>query len=288
MAALTVEHSELHGWPREKWLQTGFFAERKLVCAWANRDALVAELGASGGHVYPYGTLGQGSSDSFSARAIAVTDVRPLGGAVTALNGNTELADYAKAVITVIYITPSLDWVVLDGENSVLMTEELAPAGEFITLDNTEYFRLEGAEIVRLKPGEAPGKRVSQMSYTITYFNVVPGTAWTQFLLDVVDTDVVNHCNVAAWTTSTLAFTFVAQTVQYMWTKLSRTFQTGEFPTWTIQQRFLFFAHGWNNVWNPSADNFEPLYEDDGATEKILVPTVDFDKFKLFLGAAPE
>ncbi len=275
---MSVKYSELHGWPRELWMQEGFMAVRKLVCNWNERDLLILELGLNNGAEYPYGMLT--AIPVYARPRVVKIDVEPHLGAILPEDADTQRGAYEKALLTVTYSTITVTLVKIPGRGDTLIHEKLEPAGEFITLNHNKYYWADGDgdDIVKLEANEAPGKMISRMAYTITFYNIIGDVGGFAARCKAA----TNHCNNKEVETITKAFAFAKHEAQYMWTNFDRVLSFDEVPTWTITQRFLIQASqagdaDWNKLWNSAIDEFAFVYEADGTTKKILVPEINFD-----------
>jgi len=241
-------YAELDGWPREVWGNGGFRAERKLMCAIADVNAVLIELAAAGGQIYPY-------RPNTLARAITA-EVEGFG--VIGYQ-SPNMGSYEWAIITVRYSTFGPH----SPNGSTFVSEQLQPSGEFITLEEGDL-RWDSDEGTALKDREAPGKFIPGFDYLVTFYYVdnIPAAADT----------LVDYCNSAAITAYTLGRTFAAETLLYRGLSARRDIQFGGAPSWRLTYRFSYRAVGWNVFWRAGASPpaFESIYHKDGGGSRYI------------------
>lgn len=122
----SVDFSEMYRHPRSKWVRGEFRAIRRLICAWADRITLLAELNTEPGCLYPYpdgpvdgsgmpvATAYEASVDPFEAKIS--NDA-----ALEASTGQA-IASYESAVVTVRYSNRGPKY-----RNGLWVTEKTVP-----------------------------------------------------------------------------------------------------------------------------------------------------------------
>lgn len=293
---MAVSYEEAHGWPKAVWVPEGFNGVRQLFCAWEDRDTLAQELLGGDREAWPYGVLaetdantGEIIADPSSIPRVVRVKVEPFPAQILPEAGSgQQRATYEKALLTVTYATGIYTLVGVDGGN-VLLRETLEPAGQFDTLNNTVFYRPDGAGgFEPFRQIEAPGKMITRLAYTLTYHNIVgEGEPWAIFVGKCMK--FMNYCNTRRWDTYTKAFSFPSQSLQYMYTTFDRSLGFNADQTWTIKQRFLAqYSFGkagvlhWNRTWDPKSETFIPYYDAAGNVKQI-VPDTDFRQLKIVL-----
>lgn len=252
---MTVDYTELDvpkgPSPVENWDREGMSAVRVLKCAWEDRYTLLAELGASGGQLYPYYPAGE-------ARAFAA---KIEGFGVQSGSGST--ADYEYAILTVTY---GLNAPYYNG--SKYLSEELIPTVDYLPLDASQFRWVSNG--VPLQPNEAPAKRWDSFTYILTYYHAaaIPAAALT----------LPGYCNNGSVSTAVLGITFLTQRLLYNGMRVMRTIQFGTTPTFTIQYRFGYHAAGWNTFWNQQTAAWATIYHvaNGSGTPYVNYPLGDF------------
>ena len=252
---MTIAWDEMDGSPDEGADRDGFTATRKIMCAYADRHLLSAELLTMPGQLYPY--------KSCLARA---TKVGIVGMGQFQWTGTAPT--YEKAVLTVQYSTPK--WGHPEqrgGSGSDYISESLEPTAEFMT---TDWHGLTwGSGGPALVAEEAPGRLIRGLDYVYKrhHVMVVPSAALT----------LVGLVNLAAQGTATLGLTFAAQTLLFQPPLIDRVVDTLGVSKLTLTYRFTFRSsggHGWNWYWHKDTQTYKQMYK--GTTPYLQYETGDF------------
>jgi hypothetical protein len=221
---------------REDWT-----AQATLQCAWADRHALVFDI-LSNQRVWPYG------SHSLKPRAHQCSiGVLPSSG-----SQDGQGYSYSDALVTVHYAVPPDG-----GGDQPLISEEIEPATEFITLDHKAFLWTD-SDGDPLLEDESPGKLVRTVRFRRTYFQVPPG-------LHVDFINLPGSCNNDSVSSSSFGMAFAAQTLVFEDPIVSRTIKTdGSGYALTVATSFLYKNTGWNKFWRAKTQTFETIVTRDG------------------------
>jgi hypothetical protein len=236
-------HHEVQGWPRLiSFTPEEAIWERKLECAWDDRDALILGIVSYPDNLYPY-------NDSGAAVVSVSSDPLPRN-AAQKLNGNARLAKYDIETVIVRYSTR------LYAPSAVI--ETLDPYLEFEQASGDAlYFKVEGQWV----PVGAGSNRLHVgQDYRVKYINktLIPND-WEVY---------TGTINAGVMTTKTLGLSFAAGTVLYRGLRLSRTTTIEGAHRFTAELGFTFqprmnragAALGWNARWNPLTGDYEYVY----------------------------
>lgn len=246
--AFSVSFWEHAGWPRELVFVDAFAAERKLVCAWGDRQTLANEILSTGNNVYPYNSSG--------ALVSHVPRIRPLVNGKETQGAQVHMADYELAVVTVNYSTKGRITGVTPGGN--LISEWMSTGSTFKTLDRTQlaWAANDGEP---LKPGEGLDKIEPVGNYVLLYNSlpVLPGSVLTQ-------PGTVNNAGVSTYL---LGLTFAAETLLYMGSNITRSLNALGVTAFQVRHKFRYKAnadefgvHGWNYFWNTATNKYEQVF----------------------------
>lgn len=261
-------YEEVNESPTEN-LDGGIFtATMKVMCAWADRDDLMAAFVADRA-VYPH--IPGGIAKAVRASAM------PFGGSSDAGSG---LLSYPKAIVTIDFA----DAVGISGSDPTdLYSETIEPWVENIPLAvrdlsgrPTYAWRLAGGTaFYPLDDKEAPVRTTRGAAYTLTRYRQasIPSAAFT----------LTGKVNASAVTSLTLGYTFEAQTLLFSPPTLQRTTTTSGSEGWDITYKFLYrpnfdtttgAALGWNYFWRARGENFAQIskLKEDGTEDFISNP----------------
>lgn len=247
-------YKELNGWPKEKWTQDAFTAERLLICAWDDRDEVVAEMAANGGQLYPY-------KPWMGARSVGASAV---GYGTMKGEASPGLGYYDEAAVTVYYSTSAPTMVSTGG---AYVSESIEPSAEYLQVDY-EDFRWGSSSGTEAKPSEAPTKLIPGIDYILTFHRVM-------YIPDAANT-LVDYCNAGPVSAYTLRRTFPAETLLYRGYTASRDLGGGSSMTWKYSLRFSYRPAGWNTFWRAETGTFEPIYHVNGSGRYINHPLGNF------------
>jgi len=244
---MAVSYGEVHGYPKSRWVRGEFFGTRKLRCAWADRDDLLAELD---GTSWPYA---DGVDEAISREAA----IEPLPAQLTA-DGN--MASYEYALVTVKYSTVgpqlhSLRWI----------DESLTP---FAFAQRMDHELLAWADGTKLAYNEAPSRTTYGLNYMFKLYNqeTVPANVY----------DNVGYVNANAVTAYTLNMTFPIGTLLYSSAHLSRrTSWAGSF-LWDAAYYFKYHPWGWNTFPRAATNAYEAVQIAKTGATFLAYPTINF------------
>lgn len=262
--AISVEYSEMAGFPKETRERFRFVATRKLLCGWTNRHTLMAEILLWPGQVYPY------KADLLAYASSA--SVEPMLGKQ---DGTADpLAAYDMAIVTVRYETASANTpqsvrsASISSLAPIKFTEMFEPSMEFMTL-SAGRFRW-GREGDDLDEQEAPGAQIKGWDYVLTVLNgsFLPRAA--KLLRGSVNAGRVQTRLALEW--------FGAEELLYDGPVVTRTTEVGQPENRLhIVHRFHHRQYpGWNRFLRSATGKFERLWSKDEDAEYELYPTGNF------------
>jgi hypothetical protein len=250
-----MAYSELNGWPKERWTDDAFTAERCLKCDWENRYDVVSEMAAEGGQVYPYRT-------SLKARAIGASCA-----GFGDMRGETSpgIGYYEFAAVTVYYSTIAPQYV---STNGVFVSEFMEPTTELIRGDYEDFCWSSNKDGTAIKPAEAPTKLIPGINYILVFHRVhqIPGAAES----------LTDYCNAGPCAAYTLGRVFPPETLLYRGYTASRDLGLGTLPTWKYALTFSYRPVGWNTFWRAEKGTYEYLYHAKGTGRYINHPLGNF------------
>lgn len=249
-----VDYSELDGSPTEHFDADVSTATRQLLCAWNDRIALVQQLLAGGGQVYPHG-----SNPNF--RAISV-DPKPQPGEVQ--EQAVGMAKYEFAVLTVRYSTPQYGER-LESETERSYVIALEGTTLYLDLDIAAYdYRWESGEGVAVKETEVPGKLIPGFDYVRTESGV------RHKPIGIFDP--IGYVNEKEFYCHRLGYRFQPETLLYRNPDLTEVlppnYPAAGWVTWTITYRLSYRPDTWNLFLDPKTGEFAEIYEPGGARYK--------------------
>lgn len=259
-----TDFAEQDGSPKEQLTMDGPAMQRILVCAWADRHALMGELV---GNTATFGTSG-------AAILCRTASSVPMGGKNS---GTGSVAAYEKAIITADY--PCQKGSGPETVSGNLLSESLEPTLEFLTMPYTEYQWTSAADGPELTAEEAPVKPLPGLEYLLTRYN--------QSSIPTAVMSLCGTCNASAWTCKTpglTGITFPAQTLLFQPPTLSRTIQANGTFVWTVTYRLTFkpnydeggTARGWNWFWRASENKMSQIYKKGGGSALTLIPAASW------------
>lgn len=227
----------------DEWPGNGeFTGTRWIRTAWADRYAVINELGAmngGAGQLWPYDT----SKEAY----LAAARCRGIGRATFDADG---LAVYPAAIIELRYSTQS---PVLYGSGYII-SESIEPWKQHMSFNASGY---------GLRWGDANGDPVSgwltridcRLVYVLAFHNILTGptTAMTY----------VGGCNAGIVPTLTLGISFAPQTLLHSDPYVDRTIRMGYLPRLTLRYRWPYHPAGWNTQWNPRTGAWTEVYHPD-------------------------
>lgn len=260
---MTTLYEEMHGYPIEKYDRLGFSATRKVICDWSIRHTVVVLLAYSPS-VYPYNA----ATPQWGSAIVQNVTVEPFPGKETNAGvGQTDIAVYEKAIVTVEYATPGFSGESKQIESGVLVSEKFDTFTEFLTLDPSKFtWKSDGKQ---LSDAEAPGRQIHGLTWAYTRHDA-------PLPLDTDVTDFIGMVNDAAVTSlsaGSAAFNgllFPAETLLYI--KPEITLKGAEKATVTLH--FQYNPQGWNRFWRTTAGTA-------GAYDEIQLGGVDYKNYPL-------
>lgn len=225
---------ELNGYPRERHTLTEFQGTRKGTCAWTDRYAVLAEILGTNAS-WPYR-----STNGICTEAV----IEPHSGKLSE-GATADLAAYEKAVITFSYKSPGFgDRIPIEFQGE-LISEEILPFTEFLTID---YTLVKWSSGDSLKEQEAPGRQLKGFVWNYTRHEV--GFPVPSAVLSLVGK--VNDTPVLA---PTLGLQFPAQTLLYNDPRIARLSGNSA----RVQLAFTHRPQGWNTFWRVETQQFETM-----------------------------
>lgn len=240
--------------PDEQWSEKGLTATVKLKVPWAQRTIVVAEI---------MGSLQQYPRLPWTEARCSGASVVPYPGQRVSLETGflTDASSYEYALCTFKYESGGKD----KPETSELVSEELNITTEFLTLDPSAFF-WDPLQIQPLSDGEAPGKIVRGLEYSLTYHKrtSLPDSIYT----------LPGCCNSDTYMTKLLGKSFAPETLLYNPPRAQRRIMSNptEPPAWTLSYTFAWRPWGWNKFWNPRTGNFDVIFDTDGNEYKNYPP----------------
>jgi hypothetical protein len=231
-------------------------ASVQLMCAWADRHDVVAEI-VGGYYIWPY--AGAFIKPPYATSAA----IKPFGG--KALGVTSGAINYDKALITINYSHR-------DGEDPEdLYSESFEPTCEFLTLDYKKFSwandTADGPADALLED-EAPGQllRGANLVRTIYKLDTLPGALLTCF----------GCVNQDSYVSATLGLTFPAETLLYSPPALDRTRKADGSGAWDVQVSFGIKPNGWNKFWRSKTQDWAEMWDNEAEQIYKSYPTGDF------------
>ena len=231
-------------------LESGIEASVTLRCAWANRHALVADV-LSGTKQWPHG--------SWTQPPVGVSaSIKPEKDKGTA---SGQSIDSSTALVTVKYSTKIKD----------LINETLEPNAEFL-LQDYKRFRWGSATGDPLLEGEAPGKLFRGLNIVRTIYYWAPP-------LPISLLEVIGHVNYSSYTSAQLGLTFPPETLLYQPPQLERVVKSDGSVAITATLKFSYKPDTWNKYWRGKSQQYEEIFDVNGATAFKSYQPGDFSAF---------
>jgi len=244
---MAIAYSEMHASPTEAIDSDGIrTAQRKLLCAWAERWAFMEEILTGGGVAYEHD-----DAADFSARHCSSI---PMPGEEKSETPAATKTTYEKAIVTVHYATPRIGDPSFEDEE--LYSEALEPSAEMMTLDHT-MFRWGAANGDRLKEDEAPGFLLRSCDYVLTQYGVaaIPAAAM----------NLIGHTNNAPVIATSLGITFGTETLLYNPPTTQRSTTILGTAGWQLGYRLTFRPSEWNKFWRAATQAYAEMFVAGGA-----------------------
>lgn len=256
---MAIEYFEMDGWPKQRQTRDGFSATRKVVCSWANVNAVedfFIEPDHGLGEIYPY-------KPNTGARVFSVNS-GPLSKSKMSSAGGNSLGAYDTGVVTVQYRTPRAgDPLLLSGSggSAVIASQHFETAGENLILPYEDFqwheptkAKSKGEDFIfkDLKPAEAPTKFMAALVYVLTLYNR-PG-------ISVAALNLINHVNNSKVDANLLHLSFPRGSLLFDSVSHELGVPLGGGFTGAVTYRFTIREHGWNQFWNPRVGAFLSIY----------------------------
>lgn len=214
-----------------------------LRVAWSLRYALVADI------------LGRSHAYLAGLRA-ASASIKPDGAsAITDISG--QILEYQDALVDVSYNSKTTE---------DLVTEELLPAVDFMTLD-WRQFRWGAADGPMLHENEAPGRQRATLALSRT-----------ERLLSSIHTDhltLVGHTNDTLYHSDVLGLDFDIDTLLFQPSRIGSVTDTTGAVKYTLTKSFVWQPDGWNKYWRAKTQQAEEIFIAGGA-RYYNFPQADF------------
>lgn len=268
-APITISHEELSGSPIEDHDEEGFTAVRRLKCAWSDRFSLAKQLQGGTDSTGQYFVPAR-YPDRADARVVTVK-VEPFHNKSEAADGDSRIASYDDARLTVQYETPRGGSTADDEET--LVSESLAPIAEFLTLPGEYYWDSGAAQVLPLGESGTPGKLIRSIDWIYTRHKIVnpPAALLTQ----------MGSVNSAVITSASLGWTFDPETLLFNPPSLRRVITTEGVRAWEAELTFSYRRSGWNKYWNPDTGQFDPVYLLGSANAAKIYDLSDFTNLQI-------
>lgn len=246
------EYEELVDSPKETFTEKGATVVRDILTPWSNRINLATKFKGRSrydGKNWFY-TPPQEWPDIPQAEVTTV-DIKPFDEKPFRQNNDRRFAGYKMAQLTVKYQTPdsSTEEQQDDNGEELLVSEDIEPHGEFITLPYNKFFWKDHTPIAET---EAPSRVIRTFTWVYTRHKM---QAIPSFMLDFIGT--VNEHEV---TSKTLRFNFAAETLLFDEPRLSRDITTLGVKAWRVTMRMIYRPYTWQKFWRAGMDEPEYLY----------------------------
>lgn len=205
-----------------------------LMCAWANRHLLVADVCGSR-RPWPGGAA--------AIVPVAQTaSIKPHPSQGTVASGSQQI-NYDQALVTINYSTKLAD----------LISESIEPTSEFITLDH-RLFRWGSGNGTPLREEEAPGLLVRGMNLVRNEMDVDEG----DIIADLFD--LVGSVNIAPYVSSLLNRTFAEGTLLYAPPTINRKVDSLNTAKYDVTKKFTIKSNDWNAYFRPLTGTYDNIY----------------------------
>ena len=212
-----VSYEELDGWPRSTWDQGDFDGERRMLCAWSDRVALLNELDAN--PFWPTSNYPEGPADALIRSARIFPFARML--------GNT-YAEYEWCVILARYSTRGPQW---DAINKLYIEETLDPSGMSFSVDSENLRWVSDEEPVLAN--DAPTNHDYLVEYQVSFHFLTSLPTWILSRPGLV--------NANTFGTAGLGFvSFAPGTLKYMGSAVRGTYSLAKLPRYTVTAKFSY------------------------------------------------
>lgn len=249
------------------WTLTSYECTRYYKCAWSDRLTLAEKFRGSvagaGNNIDINYTMPQSDPDVSSAVAVRV-QVDPFDDKSSALSPTRIKYEFAQ--ITVQFSTAAPQLTDNGGSGIALVSEDLEPWAEFLTLSNRGLYWLGGDALAE---DEAPPLLVKGMAWVYrTHLQTsVPSAALS----------LVGKVNDDSITSATLGLTYDAETLLFTPPRLSIDTDAGGNRLISLEYRFNHRPDGWNNFFNPATQQYEQIFTDTGGANRFIpYPLDDF------------
>lgn len=239
--AFTIDHHEMFGYPRARWVEGHFVGRRQIMVKnWSERWEFLKELNQAVNLPYPYS---DGPTDAL-ARAAAV---KGFGWVARDQDGPfPRLALYEKAVVTVDYSTRGP--VLIAGQ---LVSERIEHSTTHKAFD-TSGLRWESADSdIRVNVGEVT-RFDAGLDYVLRYHQTLGMPLWLFITPGTVNSNTVGCL--------TLPFSFAPYTVRYRGCVIERSAGLGMLPAFDIIVRCSIAPGTWRKFWRPQTGQYETIY----------------------------
>lgn len=241
-----ADYWEVFGWPREQYGQNGqFYGQRKLLCEWKDRKAVLLEIAGNGGQLWPYEVIPGGGDympgHDGEARAFSCL-IEPFRSRMSLTQTTNKFASYEWAILTFEYSTTTAIKL-----SDTWVTEELQPTGRLVNVDITD--RTWTASGDTIEPADNIIKWETSFDYVVKYHHLLSIPAAAYMNCNKVNSDVVGS--------ALIGLTFAPGTLLHTRPVVSRSFDPGLLNTFELTYRFPFNPNGWNKFW----DNTNGVYD---------------------------
>lgn len=271
-AELTVTHEQLEPSPNEVYGEDNSFnATRILKCAWSARHDLARQLRGyfSGDWPNHIVHLPHRYPDQPAAFVRSISRITGKGKTSAGIVDSNVL-NYSYAELAVNYGTSGQgEGQGQDGDDAPLaiITESLEPAAEFITLS--------GETLAWDNPGGPPVEAGDEPSI------LVPGLDWIYTIHQITNLpaafiSLTNFVNQYSVVSSSLNYTFPAETLLYHGPSPRRIITTEGAEAWEVTLRFTVRFGGWNMWWRSGSAQPEPQRIFTSTGEYRPFPVADF------------
>ena len=244
--AFTIEFEELHTYPRSVWQRGIFVGTRQLLCAWDDRDTLLAELDTWPNNKWPY--------DDGPSTALADRVAIESHGKQTNAPG-TE-ASYEKARLTVRYTNAGPQGF---DNGATLVSERIEMQSEAHQLD-AHWFRWDSGTGAYLDDNEGPVLLEDGLVYVVRFHR-----AWAIPSAAISRVGTVNSNIVGTWL---LGLSFAPETLKYMGPSIQTAHSLGRLLRYDVTFRYRYRPVGWNVFWRASTASYQPIYLAGGSRYK--------------------
>lgn len=236
----SVDCSEVHGTRREVWTDQGMVASVDLLCDYANRFLLVADI-LENRRVYPFSPSVEAPAAKSCAIQVGIGE-----------QGTTvgQAISYSVSRVTVTYDSSQTD---------SLFAQSIEPTAEFRIEDHKQFrwgydalIPWDPANGAPLMEKEAPGKLIKGLNLIQEHYNVNS--------LDARLISGVGEVNEEEYTSPILGLTFEAESLLFNPPSLRQTINTAGEVTWTVRTSWTYKKNGWNKYWRAATQEYGFIY----------------------------